>query len=233
MNIVLIGAPGSGKSTQAAKLSQAFGMCHVSSGDLFRRGVAEKTEPGLKAQAYLERGALVPDELTIALVLERVMQSDCLPGILLDGFPRTVAQALDLDHHLQPLKRSVDRAAYLEVPHAELLKRLSGRYLCRANQHLYNVYTHPPKQPGRCDIDGSELYQRTDDTGESVQKRLDHFFKETLLLLDYYRKQQKLVTVNGNQDIDQVSLDLIYAIQRSFLGTGSDSVLGAMPLDPN
>mgnify|MGYP001176974484 CR=1 FL=1 len=215
-NIILIGAQGSGKSTQAEKLSLALGMCRVSSGDLLREEVDEQTSLGFKAKAYLEKGALVPDEILGAMVLERITQQDCLPGILLDGFPRTLAQARTLDRHLQRLGRSIDRAIYLEVPRAELLRRLSGRYLCRANQHIYNMYTSPPKKPGICDIDGSELYQRADDKGESVQKRLEIFFQETLPLLNYYRKQQKLVTINGYQDIDQVYMDVMHAIRDAF-----------------
>jgi adenylate kinase len=213
VNIILIGAQGSGKSTQAEKLSLAFGMCYISSGSLFRRGFAEKTELGLKAKVSLARGELVSDEITVTMVLERILRPDCIPGILLDGFPRTLAQARALDHHLEQRERHVDRTIYLEVPRAELLRRLSGRYLCRAHQHIYNVYTHPPRKPGRCDIDGSELYQRADDTGESVQKRLDLFFEETLPLLDYYREQQKLAIVNGYQDIDQVYLNVVRTIQ--------------------
>jgi adenylate kinase len=213
VNIILIGAQGSGKSTQAEKLSLAFGMCYISSGSLFRRGFAEKTELGLKAKVSLARGELVSDEITVTMVLERILQPDCIPGILLDGFPRTLAQAQALDHHLEQRERHVDRTIYLEVPREELLRRLSGRYLCRDHQHIYNIYTHPPKVPGVCDIDGSELYRRADDTGEIVQRRLDLFFKETFRLLDYYQEQQKLVIVNGYQNIDQVFMDLVRTLQ--------------------
>lgn len=213
MNIILIGAQGSGKTTQAEKLSSALGICHVSSGDLFRQSLAERTESSFQAKAYLERGELVPDDITITFVLERMLQPDCLPGILLDGFPRTLAQAQALDHHLQQMRRCINLAIYLEVPREELLRRLAGRYMCRANQHIYNMYTHPPKKPGICDIDGSELYQRADDKGESVQKRLEIFFQETVHLLDYYQEQRKLVTVNGYQDIDQVYTDIVRVLQ--------------------
>jgi adenylate kinase len=213
VNIILIGAQGSGKTTQAEKLSSALGICHVSSGDLFRQSLAERTESSFQAKAYLERGELVPDDITITFVLERMLQPDCLPGILLDGFPRTLAQAQALDHHLQQMRRCINLAIYLEVPREELLRRLAGRYMCRANQHIYNMYTHPPKKPGICDIDGSELYQRADDKGESVQKRLEIFFQETVHLLDYYQEQRKLVTVNGYQDIDQVYTDIVRVLQ--------------------
>lgn len=212
MNIILIGAQGSGKGTQAEKLSASLGVSHIASGDLFRKALQEQTPSGLKAKAFLDKGELVPDELTVTMVLERLSQPDCLPGILLDGFPRTIAQAQALDDRLRRMKKCIDRAVYLDVPYEELLKRLSGRYICRAHQHVYNVVSRPPRSSGFCDIDGSELYQRTDDTGEAVQKRLDIFFNETIRLLDYYKKQQKLITINGNQSIDQVHKDIMQAV---------------------
>ena len=204
MNIILIGAQGSGKGTQAEKLTQVFGICHVASGDLFREAIDAKTELGMKVKAYLDRGELVPDDLTTTMVLNRIQEPDCTRGVLLDGFPRTVAQAQALDKGLEALGKHIDLAVYLKVPKEELLKRLSGRYICRANQHVYNIYTNPPKVPGVCDLDGSELYQRSDDRGEAVEKRLNIFFKETILLLDYYGQQHKLIEVNGDQSINQV-----------------------------
>jgi adenylate kinase len=213
VNIVLIGAQGSGKGTQAERLSQTLGIAHISSGDLFRKAIAEKTELGMRVKSYLDRGELVPDELTVAMVLARIQEPDCARGVLLDGFPRTVAQAQALDKGLPGLGRQIDMAVYLNVPREELLKRLSGRYICRANQHVYNIYTNPPKVPGVCDLDGSELYQRSDDRGEAVQKRLDIFFNETIHLLDYYGQQQKLVEVNGNQSIDEVQAELVKKIK--------------------
>lgn len=213
MNIILIGAQGSGKGTQAEKLTQVFGICHVASGDLFREAIDAKTELGMKVKAYLDRGELVPDDLTTTMVLNRIQESDCARGVLLDGFPRTVAQAQALDKGLEALGKHIDLAVYLKVPKEELLKRLSGRYICRANQHVYNIYTNPPKVPGVCDLDGSELYQRSDDRGEAVEKRLNIFFKETILLLDYYGRQHKLIEVNGDQSIDRVQEDLLNAIR--------------------
>jgi adenylate kinase len=213
VNIILIGAQGSGKGTQAEMLSQALGIPHVASGDLFRKAFDERTELGLKAKAYLDRGELVPDEITVAMILNRLEEPDCASGVLLDGFPRTVAQAQALDNGLQATGRQIDMAIYLKVPREVLLKRLSGRYICRAHQHVYNIYTRPPKVPGICDLDGSELYQRSDDRGEAVQKRLDIFFHETIRLLDYYGAQHKLVEVNADQSIEQVQADLLQAIQ--------------------
>jgi adenylate kinase len=213
VNIILIGAQGSGKGTQAEKLSQSLSICHVSSGDLFRKAISEKTELGLKAKAYMDRGELVPDDITVAMVLGRIKKLDCAYGVLLDGFPRTIAQAEALDRGLQDVGKQIDVVAYLKVPREELLKRLSGRFICRANQHVYNINSNPPKVPGICDIDGSELYQRSDDKGEAVEKRLDIFAHETMRLLDYYEKQRKVVEVNGNQNIDQVQVELLSKIR--------------------
>jgi adenylate kinase len=213
VNIILIGAQGSGKGTQAEKLTQALGITHIASGDLFRKAFQDKTELGMQAKAYIDRGELVPDTLTVRMVLDRISQPDCANGVLLDGFPRTITQAQFLDEGLQDVGKHIDLAAYLNVPREELLKRLSGRYICRANQHVYNICTRPPKTPGVCDIDGSELYQRSDDRGEAIQKRLDIFFKETIHLLDYYGQQGKLIEVNGNQSIDQVGNDLLSQIR--------------------
>ena len=213
MYIILVGAQGSGKGTQAEMLSQALGVPHVASGDLFRKAFDEKTELGLKAKVYIDRGELVPDDLTVAMVLKRLEEPDCSQGALFDGFPRTVAQAEVLDKGLQGVGKQIGLAIDLQVPREELLKRLSGRYICRANQHVYNIYTRPPKVAGVCDIDGSELYQRSDDTGEAVQRRLDIFFNETIQLLDYYKNQKKLVEVDGNQDIDQVQQSLLDVIR--------------------
>ena len=213
MYIILVGAQGSGKGTQAELLSQTLGIPHIASGDLFRKAIDEKTELGIKAKAYIDRGELVPDDLTVTMVVKRLEEPDCSQGVLFDGFPRTVAQAEVLDKGLQEVGKQIDLAIYLQVLREELLKRLSGRYICRAKQHVYNINTHPPKVAGVCDIDGSELYQRSDDTGEAVQKRLDIFFNETIRLLDYYGNQKKLVEVDGNQDIDQVQQSLLDVIR--------------------
>ena len=213
MNVILIGAQGSGKGTQADLLAGELGLPHVSSGDLFRQAMAEKTELGLKVKTYMDRGELVPDDLTVAMVLSRLTMPDCANGVILDGFPRTVAQEQALDEGLQKVGKQIDLVFYLEVPREELLTRLSGRYICRANQHVYNVNTRPPKTPGVCDIDGSPLFQRPDDTGEAVQRRLNIFFSETIHLLDYYRQQGKLVVVDGNRPIEQVRASLLAAIR--------------------
>jgi adenylate kinase len=211
--IILIGAQGSGKGTQAEQLSQALCILHVASGDLLRKAVEAKTPLGIKAKEYMDRGELVPDDLTVTMILKRIEDPDCANGVLLDGFPRTIPQAKALDEGLAKLQRQIDWVIYLNVPRQELLRRLSGRYICRAQQHVYNINTRPPKVPGVCDIDGSELYQRSDDTGEAVQRRLDIFFNETIHLLDYYGEQHKVAEVNGNQSIEQVKQDILDAIK--------------------
>jgi len=212
VNIILVGAQGSGKGTQADRLEATLGIPHVASGDLLRKAIDEQTELGLKARAYLDRGELVPDDITVPMVLSRLSEPDCSRGVLLDGFPRTIAQAQALDKGLQAMGQQIDLVICLNVPRQELLDRLAGRYICRANQHVYNIHSRPPKVPGICDIDGSELYQRSDDTVEAVQRRLDIYFNETIHLLDYYGSQHKLREVDGNQDIDQVLSTLLKTI---------------------
>lgn len=212
MDIILIGAQGSGKGTQAARLAQALGIRHIASGDLFRKAYDEQTEVGIKAKVYIDRGELVPDDITVEMVLARLEEPESAGGVLLDGFPRTVVQAQALDEGMQRLGRAIDCAVYLSVPREVLLRRLSGRYICRAHQHVYNIDTRPPKVPGICDLDGSELYQRSDDRGEVVQKRLEIFFRETIHLLDYYRQRGKLIEVDGNQDVEKVQRDLVQSI---------------------
>ncbi|GCE47781.1 adenylate kinase [Thermosporothrix hazakensis] len=212
MNIILIGAQGSGKGTQAERLAHKLGIPHVASGDLFRKAIADKTELGVQAKEYLDRGELVPDDITVAMILKRLSAPDCARGVLLDGFPRTIVQAQALDRGLASAARSVDCAVYLQVPRDVLVERLSGRYICRAHQHPYNIRTNPPKVPGVCDIDGSELYQREDDRGEMIQRRLDIFFGETIHLLDYYQQQGKLIEIDGNRSIEAVHQQLYSAI---------------------
>jgi adenylate kinase len=217
VNIILLGAQGSGKGTQAEKLTGSLGVSHVASGDMFRKAFDEQTGLGIKAKAYTDRGELVPDDITVAMVLSRIKEPDCAQGVLLDGFPRTISQAQALDAGLEA-GQSIDLVIYLDVPREELLKRLAGRYICRANQHVYNNYANPPKVAGVCDLDGSELYQRSDDKGEAVEKRLDIFFDETIRLLDYYGSQQKVIKVNGNQDIDQVHMAILNQVNTFMQG---------------
>ncbi len=224
MNIILIGAQGSGKGTQAKNLAKTLGIHHISSGDLFRIVSKNGTQLGEQVKSLLDRGELVPDDLTVCMILQRISEPDAQrDGVLLDGFPRTIAQAQALDEGLDHENQVIHCAVYLKVPRDVLLHRLSGRYICRANQHVYNVDTNPPQVPDICDIDGSELYQRSDDQGPAVQKRLDIFFHETIHLLDYYQSQGKLVEVNGNQSIEQVSKSLLDGVRQFLVQYSKDA----------
>ncbi len=205
MNLMLLGAQGSGKGTQGALLASRFGLVLCASGDMLREAMAQDTLIGQQVRPYVDQGNLVPDELMIGMVLERLRGLKDVRGIILDGFPRTLAQAQSLDARLAEMGTSIAQVIYLEVPRELLLSRLLDRYICRAHGHIYNLKTNPPKTPGICDIDGSELYQRVDDQGEQIQQRLNIFFSETLQLTDYYGKQGKLITVDGTQSIEVVN----------------------------
>lgn len=204
MDILLIGAPGAGKGTQAEKLTQLFGLRHIASGDLFRKAFEEQTELGLKAQRYVDLGELVPDDITIPMVIRHIEEPESLNGVLLDGFPRTLTQAQALDEELAHFNRRLDLVIYLKVSREALLQRIGGRYFCQANQHVYHIKNRPPKVSGICDLDGSKLYQRPDDAGEAMRRRLVIYFNQTVQVLDYYSQQQKLREINGNQNIDLV-----------------------------
>ncbi len=205
MHVILLGAPGSGKGTQAATLAKTLGVAHIASGDLFREEQARGTKLGLLAKKYMERGELVPDEVTIKMILERIARPDCARGYILDGFPRTLEQAQALEEALGAGKgKGIDRVVYIEVPEAELLRRLSGRWICRASQHPYHLVSAPPKAPGKCDIDGSELFQRPDDTEETARRRLKVYFEQTAPLIAFYKGKKKLAQVNGGQSIGAV-----------------------------
>ncbi len=213
MNVVLLGAPGAGKGTQAANLLNELGVVHVASGDLFRRALGEETELGLLAKSYMEKGELVPDEVTINMVLERIRQQDCADGVLFDGFPRTLSQAEALDDKLAAEGKQIDKVVYIEVPAEELVKRLSGRWICRKCQTPYHEQSSPPKSPGRCDKCGGELYQRADDKEETVRERLKVFFSQTVPIVDYYDRQGKLLRVDGNRGIEDVSATIIEVLR--------------------
>jgi len=209
----MLGAPGAGKGTQADILSQEMSLPHIASGDLFRQALEERTEIGLLAKSYMEKGELVPDEVTIKMILERINQPDCISGCLLDGFPRTLHQAEVLDEVLKEQGKTIDKAIYIEVPNEELVKRLSGRRLCRVCQTPYHIISSPPKTPGKCDKCDGELYQRSDDREETVRDRLGVFFAQTVPILDYYKKQSKLIRVNGNLGIQGVAREIISALK--------------------
>lgn len=222
MDILLIGAPGAGKGTQAEKLSQLLALRHIASGDLFWKAFEEQTELGLKARRYVDLGELVPDEMTIPMVMRHIEEPESRQGVVLDGYPRTPIQAEALDAELQAINRQIDLAIYLKVARNELLKRLAGRIFCWENHHVYHLTYHPPQVADRCDFDGSKLYQRPDDAGEAVRRRLAIFFSETTRVLDYYRKQHKLREVDGDQNIDQVYQAISQEI-REYSGKGERS----------
>ena len=210
--IVLLGPPASGKGTQAARMREALNLPHVASGDLFRENLKNETELGLKARVYMDRGELVPDDVTIAMVRDRLSRPDCADGALLDGFPRTIAQAEALDKALAAQGHKISIVPYIAVPDEVLVERVSGRRLCRVCGEAYHIRFNLPKQPGVCDKDGGELYQRDDDKPETVRKRLQVYWEQTSPLIDYYRRQGVLVEVNGDQPIDAVTADLHAAI---------------------
>jgi adenylate kinase len=209
MNVMLIGAQGSGKGTQAQLLEEKLNLRACASGELLRDAIARETDLGKVAKPYYDKGELVPDELVAGLILERLKELGDAAGIVLDGFPRTIAQARILDKLLHETGQRLDVVIYLDVPREVLLDRLSGRYLCRANNHVWNIKTHPTKVPGICDYDGSELYQRVDDTGEKIARRLDIFFNETIQLIDYYQSQHKLIRVDGEKSVEDVNRQIL------------------------
>ncbi|WP_146553678.1 adenylate kinase [Rummeliibacillus sp. SL167] len=208
MNIVLMGLPGAGKGTQADKIVEKYDIPHISTGDMFRAAIKNGTELGLKAKSFMDQGALVPDEVTIGIVRERLSQPDCDQGFLLDGFPRTTVQAEALDNILADLGKKVEHVINIEVEKEELIKRLTGRRICKVCGSSYHLVFNPPKEEGKCDKDRGELYQRADDNPETVTNRLEVNIKQSQPLLDFYRKKNVLTNINGQQDIDDVFADV-------------------------
>ena len=212
--IVILGPPGVGKGTQAEILSERIGLAHISSGDLFRENLKNQTELGKLAQTYMSRGELVPDDVTIGMIRERLARPDCSIGAILDGFPRTPAQADALDTMLKEFNGQVDAVPFIVGDDQVLIDRLGDRWTCRANGHIFNRKSNPPKVPGKCDFDGSELYQRDDDKPETVKRRIEVYLDQTAQLLSYYRERGKLIEVDGMQTIDQVTQSIIVALKK-------------------
>lgn len=208
MNLILMGLPGAGKGTQADKIVDKYGVPHISTGDMFRAAIKNGTDLGLRAKSFMDEGALVPDEVTIGIVRERLSKDDCKQGFLLDGFPRTVAQASALEEILQELDRQLDHVLYIQVPREDLFKRLTGRWICPECGTAYHEVFNPPKVEGKCDKDGSELIQRDDDKPETVDKRLEVNLEQTKPLVDFYEEKGYLRRVDGQQDIDKVFEDV-------------------------
>ena len=210
--IVLLGPPGAGKGTQAKAISGKMGLPHISSGDIFRENLKEKTVLGDLAAGYINKGELVPDDVTVAMIRERLSRPDCIEGALLDGFPRTPAQADALAQIASELGGTVKAVPYIHVPEVELIERLTGRWTCRAHGHVFHEKYNPPQKPGICDFDGSELYQREDDQPETVKRRIRVFLEQTEPLIAYYRERELLLEINGSQPIEEVTRQLLSAL---------------------
>ncbi|HAZ37193.1 MAG TPA: adenylate kinase [Clostridiaceae bacterium] len=208
MNIVLVGPPGAGKGTQAKYISEKFAIPHISTGDIFRKNISEKTSLGVKAKEYIEKGQLVPDVLTVSIVEDRIKQDDCKNGFMLDGFPRTVSQADALDEVLNSMEKKLDFVINIEVSSEILVERITGRRVCPKCGASFHVVFNPPKRDGICDFCGSNLMHRADDNAETVRKRLNIYEKQTQPLIEYYGVKKILRNIDGKQDIDRVFKDI-------------------------
>lgn len=214
MYIIFLGAPGAGKGTQAARVAGALKLVHIASGDLFRQALDQPTELAMQAKSYMEKGMLVPDQITIRMVLERISAPDCESGVIFDGFPRNLKQAEALDKALTEQGKAIDRVVYIRVSEEELLERLGGRWICRRCQAPYHAVNSPPRVWGKCDQCGGELYQRPDDKVATVKKRLEVYFAETVPLIDYYTQRDKLLEVEGEGSLDEVERRIVEALPR-------------------
>ena len=213
--IVLLGPPGAGKGTQAQKVSRVMNLPHISSGVQFREHLEESTELGELARRFIDKGELVPDDVTIEMIKDRISQPDCSDGVLLDGFPRTPAQAAALDEILLDLYGSqVSAVPYIDVPEDVLIDRLTGRWTCRANEHVFHEKHNPPKVKGICDYDGSELYQREDDKKETIRKRVRIYLEKTAPLIALYENTGKLIRIDGRLTIGEVSATILAALEK-------------------
>jgi adenylate kinase len=206
---VFLGPPGAGKGTQAKVVAQKNGIPQISSGDLFRENIKNQTELGVKADQFIKVGELVPDDITIGMVEERISRTDCAEGAILDGFPRNPAQAKALDEMMEETGCKINKVPYIAVPESELIERLTARLTCRAQGHIFHKKYNPPKVAGICDFDGSELYQREDDRPETVKHRIQVYEQQTRPLIEYYQNRGILVKVDGNQTIEEVTKDLL------------------------
>jgi len=209
MRLILLGAPGAGKGTQAVILAEKLSIPHISTGDIFRSNIKNGTELGKKAKEYIDRGALVPDEVTIGIVKGRLQQPDCSKGFILDGFPRTIPQAEYLDEALNDMDTSIDRVIDIHVSDSNIIRRLSGRRVCTSCGATYHLYNHPTRMEGICDSCGSTVVQRDDDKEETVIKRLKTYHDQTEPLIEYYRQKGKLLVVDGTKAIEDTTKELL------------------------
>ena len=209
MNIILMGLPGAGKGTQASEIVKKFPIPHISTGDMFRKAIKDETNLGKEAKSYMDRGELVPDEVTVGIVKERISEDDAKKGFLLDGFPRTIEQAEALNQIMSELDRDIDVVINIEVPEEELMNRLTGRRICEKCGTTYHLVFNPPKVDGICDIDGGKLYQREDDNPETVSNRLSVNVKQSKPILEYYNDKGVLKNIDGSKDIEKVTDDVI------------------------
>ncbi len=214
MRIVLLGAPGSGKGTQAKRLVARYSIPQISTGDLLREAVSLRTELGLKAKSYMDAGQLVPDDIVLEMIRERLAQEGTRQGFILDGFPRNIAQARALDALLDEIRQPIDVAVFIDVPTETLKKRLLGRLTCSRCGAVFNIYTNPPKVPGICDFCGGPLIHREDDNEETVSARLKVYEEQTRPLIDYYEKQGKLGRIDGNNQIDSIFAAIVREIEK-------------------
>ena len=209
MKIIMLGAPGAGKGTQAKQIADKYSIPHISTGDIFRANIKNGTELGKKAKTYMDQGLLVPDELVCDLVVDRVQQDDCKKGYILDGFPRTIPQAESLDAALSKIGQKMDFAIDVDVPDSHIVKRMSGLRACLSCGATYHIVAIPPKKEGICDACGKELVLRDDDKPETVQKRLDVYHEQTQPLIDYYKNEGILAEVDGTKDMEEVFQDIV------------------------
>ena len=208
MKIIMLGAPGAGKGTQAKKIAEKYSIPHISTGDIFRANIKNNTELGKKAKTYMDKGELVPDELVVDLIMDRFKEADCANGYVLDGFPRTIIQARKLADICSMFNFKIDAVINLDIPEDVLVKRLSGRRTCADCGKSYHIVYNPPKKEGVCDVCGGELIQRSDESEEAVQVRIDTYNKQTKPLIDYYTMLGELTNVDGNQSMDEVAEEI-------------------------